>query len=143
LRLQRVLILIFLNNIKLNEIQTEVKLQKNESCFFIEKKVRWFEERELMKRKYGYSKFNSQKEVIAQNLKIIDVGSIILTNKRLIFNGLDKTTSISYDKIILISEFKDSIEIDKQTGRSPILNFEQNTDIIYILLQRLVREFNQ
>ena len=129
-------------NKKLDEIHTEVKLQKNESCFFIEKKVRWFEERELMKRKYGYSKFNSQKEVIAQNLKIIDVGSIILTNKRLIFNGLDKTTSISYDKIILISEFKDSIEIDKQTGRSPILNFEQNTDIIYILLQRLVTEFN-
>ena len=129
-------------NTKLDEIQTEVKLQKNEICFFIEKKVRWYEERELMKRKYGYSKFNSQKEVIAQNLKVIDVGNIILTNKRLVFNGLDKTTSISYDKIILISEFKDSIEIDKQTGRSLILNFEQNTDIIYILLQRLVREFN-
>lgn len=132
---------IYENN-KLDEIQTEVKLQKNEICFFIEKKVRWYEERELMKRKYGYSKFNSQKEIIAQNLKIIDVGSIILTNKRLIFNGLDKTPSISYDKIILISEFKDSIEIEKQTGRSLILNFEQNTDIIYILLQRLVREFN-
>jgi hypothetical protein len=128
-------------NAKLDDVETEVKLQKSEVCFFIEDNVGWYEERELLKRRYGYSKFNSQNKIITQNLKNIDIGCLLLTNKRLIFRGLDKVTSINYDKIISISEFKDSIEVDKQTGRSPILHFSQNADIIYILLNRLLKEF--
>jgi hypothetical protein len=129
-------------NSKLEEIETKIKLQKNEVCYFVENNVQWYEERELMKRKYGYAKVDSHKKLITRNLKKIDIGTVVLTSKRLIFSGIEKNANIGYDKVILISEFEDSIEIDKQSGRNPILCFEQNTDIIYILLQRLMKEFN-
>ena len=128
-------------NEELKEIETSTKLHKSERCFFILKKVKWYEEREALKKRYGYSVFNSNKQILPQNLKIIDIGDVLLTNKRLIFIGLEKTTSTSYDKIIRLSEYKDSIVVDKGIGRSPIFNLDKDIDVFYIILKRLKNEF--
>lgn len=54
----------------------------------------------------GRSKSESHGE-----LRIIDSGSLLLTNKRLIFNGDMRNIEYRLDKIISVEEYKDAIEI--------------------------------
>jgi hypothetical protein len=44
-------------------------------------------------------------------LREIDNGKLILTNKRIIFDGCNNTRNISLDKIVSVSEYSDGIEI--------------------------------
>jgi Chloroplast envelope transporter len=47
----------------------------------------------------------------------IDVGSLYLTNKRLIFNGSKKNTTIPLAKIINFEVYADGLKIEKETGK--------------------------
>lgn len=127
-------------NLELPVIVVDTKLQKNEVCYFLEKDINWYEEREALKKKYAYSKTNERKEIIINNLKFIEKGDVLFTNKRILFSNSEKTASITYDKIITVSAFKDGLEIDKLTGRSPIYKIEKNSDIAVIILRRLLKE---
>ena len=127
-------------NLELTAIVTDTKLQKNEVCYFLEQDINWYEEREALKKKYAYSKINERKEIITNNLKFMEKGDVLLTNKRILFSNSEKTASITYDKIITVSAFKDGLEIDKLTGRSPIYKIGTNSDIAIIILRRLMKE---
>ena len=126
-----------IENDTLTEVSNNFKLQKNEKCYFIQYGCVWYEEREALKKRYAYSKRNITNEIAIQNLKIIDTGTILLTDKRLIFEGLSKTSSIAFEKIASLIEYKNGIEIDKSVGRSPLLQLGSNSDILYILIKRL------
>ncbi len=127
-------------NLELTTIATDTKLQKNEVCYFLEQDINWYEEREALKKKYAYSKINERKEIIASNLKFMEKGDVLFTNKRILFSNSEKTASITYDKIITVSAFKDGLEVDKLTGRSPIYKIGANSDIAVIILRRLMKE---
>lgn len=127
-------------NLELTAIITDTKLQKNEVCYFLEQDINWYEEREALKKRYSYSKVNEKKEIIINNLKFMEKGDVLLTNKRILFSNSEKTASITYDKIITVSAFKDGLEIDKLTGRSPIYKIGTNSDIAIIILRRLMKE---
>ena len=46
-----------------------------------------------------------------EELKVIDKGTFIISNKRLVFIGSKRTVNINLNKIISISEYKDGISI--------------------------------
>jgi len=50
-------------------------------------------------------------------LKTIDVGSILLTNKRLVFNGRLKNIIYDLNKIISVEQYKDAVEIGSSTKK--------------------------
>lgn len=127
-----------LENLELKTIITSHKVQKNEICYYLIENSSWFEERESLKKTYKYSKINSQNEIASQNLKFIDSGTILLTNKRLVFIGDEKTSNIHLEKIIDVIKYTDGIEIDKLTGRCPIFKINRDPTIFKIILNRLI-----
>ncbi|PLK46178.1 hypothetical protein [Emticicia sp. TH156] len=125
-------------NLGLQIVTTSHKIQKNEYCYYLIENSSWFEERESLKKIYKYSKINMQNEISSQNLKFIDRGAILLTNKRIVFIGIEKTSSIHLEKILNTNKYKDGIEIDKLTGRSPIFKINEDSTIFEIILNRLI-----
>jgi hypothetical protein len=75
-------------------------------------------------------------------MTLIDKGTLYLTNKRLILTGAKKNANIRLDKILNISPYSDGVEIDKETGKKPVLQFTDRADIFCIMLERLLRERN-
>lgn len=47
----------------------------------------------------------------------LDTGTLYLTNKRLLFNGLKRSASINLSKIIDFKLYSDAIAIEKETGK--------------------------
>ncbi|RUM51169.1 MAG: hypothetical protein DSY47_00040 [Hydrogenothermus sp.] len=143
-------------NQPLNPIPCPINLQKNEECYFEIQKAelqKWKKEKvsyggiglsfKVAKgvRFYtGTGRITSSQDV----LKTEDIGSIYITNKRFIFVGQKKTTSIKLDKILDFNIYEDEgvIEIKKETG--PALIFRPLTDVNFFylsaVLNRLMRE---
>ncbi len=71
----------------------------------------------------------------------IDSGKVYLTNKRLIFMGSKVNKTIRLNKILDINPFKNGIDIQKETGKSPFLEFSNNVDIFSMILVRLMDEY--
>jgi Chloroplast envelope transporter len=67
----------------------------------------------------------------------IDTGKVFITNKRLIFMGVNKNVSLKLDKILDITPFSDAVKIDKDTGRTPFL-FTDDAVFLAAFLARLV-----
>jgi len=49
-----------------------------------------------------------------EEIRVIDQGSLILTNKRLIFIGSKRTNNIDIRKIMAIEAYKDGIELQRE-----------------------------
>ncbi|UBM59235.1 hypothetical protein LAG90_01005 [Marinilongibacter aquaticus] len=129
-----------LENLELEGIQTKLKIQKSEKCYLEVSNVLWLEEREQLKRVYGYAKLDQTDQVIESNLKFMDRGSLVVTNKRLLFFGLEKTSSIKLGDIYDIREYNKAVEVDKIIGRSRLFVAPKGTDLINILMKRLINE---
>lgn len=57
-------------------------------------------------------------------LKEIDRGLLHITNRRVLFQGNGKTTSLEYAKIVDTELFRDAVLLKKQSGRNPYLGIE-------------------
>jgi hypothetical protein len=68
----------------------------------------------------------------------IDSGSMYLTNKRLIFMGQKGNKTIPINKILDFKPFKNGVDIQKDSGKSPFLQFEKNVDVFSAILSRLM-----
>jgi len=154
-QLQKLKLYWALENLELPGVQTQIVLQKSESCFIIIKNVDWHELRSVRQRNSysGYStsfriakgfylRSGSYKPAIhtTDELKLIDSGTLYLTNKRIIFTGIKKNSNVRLDKILNITPYSDGLEIDKETGKSPVLILPERADIFCIILERLLRE---
>ncbi len=73
-------------------------------------------------------------------MKLIDTGTLYLTNKRIIFTGTKKNSNIRIDKVLDFTPYTDGVEIGKDTGKSPTLQMTQNADIFCMILERLLNE---
>ena len=144
-----------LMNQPLSPIPCPINLQKNEECYFEIPRAelqKWKKERvsyggvglsfrvaKGVRFYTGTGRVTSSQDV----LKTEDIGSIYITNKRFIFVGQKKTTSIKLDKILDFNIYEDEgmIEIKKETG--PALIFRPLTDVNFFylsaVLNRLMR----
>lgn len=146
-----------LENLELECLDADITLQKTENCFVIIKNVNWHELRSVRQR-VNYSGYSTRFKVAkgfylrsgsykpqsysTDQMKLIDSGTLYLTNKRLIFTGLKKNSNIKLDKILSITPYTDGVEIDKETGKSPLLTLPELPDVFCIILERLLRERN-
>lgn len=108
---------------KLNVISPTINLQKSEKAFY-EGEVKMKESR----KKRGYTE-----------LQEIDSGRLVLTNKRLIFDGNTDNRFIKLDKILSVQSWLDAIEISID-GRAKSIFFLVNNPYIWAVLINIVQK---
>jgi hypothetical protein len=143
-----------IENAELPEITSDINLQKSERLHF-KTYVKWLEQRSVTKRiNYGgptarvkiakgiYYRVGSVgvQRVSEDVWQTIDSGQIYLTNKRLIFMGSKGNKPIALNKILNIKPYQNGVDIQKETGKSPFLEFANNVDIFSMILVRLMDE---
>ena len=132
----------------------DLNLQKNETCYFSES-VDWYEQRTITHRvdyagtvgrvtimkgvSFRVGSISAQR-ITSDEWKLIDSGQIYLTNKRIIFMGSKKNSSIKLDKVLSFTPYSDGIQINKDTGRSPLMKLTKNVDLLGLLLARLLKD---
>jgi hypothetical protein len=72
----------------------------------------------------------STHRVTATELQEIDTGTAYITNKRLIFDGRLKNTSIRHSAVIALEAYSDGVGIEKATGRSPVLVTTADAEVV-------------
>jgi hypothetical protein len=135
-------------------IPVDIRLQKNEACY-AEERVDWYENRTVTRRvryagvggrvRIAKGIYLRLGEVAVQPvqediLKHIDSGTVFLTNKRLIFMGVRKNTTIQLKKVLDFVPYSNGIEIEKETGKSPFLQFSNELDLFALKLDRALRD---
>lgn len=143
-----------LENGALPVLESGLNLGKLESCYF-KVTADWYEERTVTRRvNYGgptarvkimkgvYYRVGSMgvNRITSSEMKLINSGTLYLTNKRLIFDGIAKNTTIKLDKILSFIPYSDGIEIEKDSGKSPVLKISGDTEALCIILSRLLKE---
>lgn len=144
-----------LENLDLPIIEADITLQKTEICHIKIPNVSWYELRSIRQR-VSYSGYSTSFKVVkgfylrsgnyrpqsysVDTMKLIDTGTLYLTNKRLIFTGTKKNSTIRIDKILDFTPYTDGVEIGKETGKSPTLQMAENADIFCMILERLLNE---
>lgn len=138
------------------EIDVDIKLQRNEKCYF-SCNTEWHEHRKVTRRiQYGgpvlrfkllpglYWRMGDLgfRQISDDVLAHIDTGRLFLTNKRLIFMGSRKNTTIRLNKIIDFTPYKNGVDIQKDSGKSPFLKFGTDIDIFSMILGRVIQEGN-
>jgi hypothetical protein len=142
-----------INNAPLPVLETHLNLQRGETVHFTYF-VRWYEHRKVTTRvNYGgpslrikickgfYWNTGSMdvRRVSEDVLKEIDSGHLWVTNKRIIFDGGVKNQSIKLEKILDFTRYSDAVEIEKETGKSPVL-FCDCALILSATLARVIRD---
>ena len=143
-----------IENGKLPKQNVDLNLQKNETCFF-HSKCEYLEQRtvtksiryggpsvsiKIMKGLYYRTGSYSVQKVTTDQVQKIDNGIIYITNKRVIFVGNKKNSSIKLDKILSFTPYSNGIEIAKETGRNPIFIVESDADILGMILSRVLND---
>lgn len=131
-----------------------INLQKGESCYF-SSYAEWLENRTITKRiNYGgptaririmkgvYYRAGSVgvQRVTSNELQTIDEGQVFITNKRVIFLGSKKNTSIQLSKILSLNPYSDAVGIEKDSGKSPIIKVDDNADLLAMTLSRVIND---
>jgi len=138
-------------------VDVDINLQSKEKCYF-STQAEWHELRRVTQR-VGYSGPTLRIKITkglywrAGNLGArtysddvlthIDTGYLYLTNKRIIFKGVRKNTTIQLSKILDFIAYKDGVEIQKDSGKNPFLKFNQNIDVFSAILGRVIKDYGQ
>lgn len=143
-----------LEHLLLAALSTTIALQKNEQCIMMISNVQWIEiHRVVQSVTYsGYSaRFKVAKEFYLkagsyaprnypkEEMTLIDTGTLYFTSKRILFTGRSKNSNLRLEKILQVIPHASGVEIGKDTGRSPFLQFPERVDVFWILLERLLR----
>ncbi|AFD00732.1 hypothetical protein Mtc_1992 [Methanocella conradii HZ254] len=141
-----------IDNGDIPEIPVSINLQRNEKCYFT-CNVDWYETRAVRYRvNYGGPTMSVKiapgvrwrmgslgvRTMSNQELTRIDTGTMYLTNKRLIFMGTMKNTTIALTKILDFKPYKNGVDIRKENGKSPFIGFSDNVDVFAEILSRLL-----
>lgn len=135
--------------------EVSINLQKNECCYFTSN-ADWLENRtvtnrinyegptariKIMKGIYYRAGSIGVQRITSEQLQKIDSGQVFLTNKRIIFVGNKKNSNIQLNKILSINPFSDGVEIEKDSGESPIFRLSNNADLFAMTLSRVINDF--
>jgi len=136
------------------ELEVDIHLQRSEKCFFAAE-LDWYEYRRVTRRiRYGGPTLRIKilkgvywragdlgvQAVSEDVLAHIDSGSLFLTNKRLIFLGNRKNTTIRLSRILDFNAYQNGVEIIKDSGKSPFLQFKHGVDIFSMILGRVLSD---
>lgn len=80
------------------------------------------------------------KPTTEDTLMKIDSGKIFLTSKRIIFLGSKGNKTIDLNKILDITPYSNGVDIQKDTGRSPFIQFSSDVDVFATILNRILSE---
>lgn len=143
-----------IENTSLPIIEAATSLQKSEQCHFHAEGVQWYEERATARRTNFDDHYEQHKSFDVVDLqsnstsvqkerfdiiKRIHTGDLYLTNKRLIFEGQEKTSSVKLNSIVGVKAYKQGILVDKLTGKNMLLLMNRDADSLALLIQRLLR----
>lgn len=139
-------------NQRIDPVAVRIVLQKNETCLSAFEDVEWYEERAVHRRddsiylfdqrlkKYTLSiPFEEPQKQFVPLLKYIDSGNVYLTNKRVIFSGIEKETSFKWQSIEKLNLFDGAVEVVRKTGRNPFFFFSEN-EHLFVLGTRFLRD---
>lgn len=143
-----------LENLDLPVIPTDLTLQRAETCHLEIPAVKWHELRKVRhstgssystrvkvaKGFYLGSGSSSSRSYSVDTLTHIDTGTLYLTNKRIIFTGTTKNSTIPLGKIVDFIPDHEGVEISKETGKSPVLQMKKQADVFCIMLERLLND---
>lgn len=136
--------------------EVDINMQKNEYCYFTNY-ADWLEQRTVTQRyNYGGPVFRAKimkgvyyragsvkvQRITSEQLLEIDNGMVYVTNKRLIFVGNKKNTSIQISKILSITPYSDGVGIEKDSGKSPVIRVSFNADILAMVLGRVINDLH-
>lgn len=82
--------------------------------------------------RYGAISVN---RVTSEELRQIDSGTLYITNKRLLFNGAAKNLSVPFKKIVQFTVYKDSLQIEKESGRDQYFIGSDDIELIGAILE--------
>jgi len=135
--------------------KVSINLLENEYCYFTSN-ADWLEKPALTKRK-NHEKQTARPKILrgtfyrAGSIAVQSIGSgemqnfeygkVFLTNKRIIFAGNKKNSNIQLNKILSINPFSDGVEIEKESGESPIFRLLNNADLFAMTLSRVINDF--
>ncbi|MDA7631763.1 hypothetical protein N8778_02935 [Verrucomicrobia bacterium] len=109
-------------------INCSLMLDKNETAVF-ELRTSWNQTRVHRKGYAGASvslpsgikgvrfRFGNYQPITSQEITELDKGLLVITSKRLYFKGETRNAKIDYSKIIDATIYRDSLKIDKKTGK--------------------------
>jgi len=109
---------------KLSPIHSPYQLNKDESLYFMTDAS--YNE---IKQYKGRGKYATP----YTEMQLLDRGSILLTNRRILFVGAFKTLSIKFEKILEFKPYKDGVQINKGTAKPAIFMFNDDP-ILFTLI---------
>lgn len=139
---------IYKNEVNLPTANCPIILKKNEEAILVMPNVTFREPRSVRTSLGGYGgptiriakgiSFKlggaSSRSVSHEEIKKIDVGTLTITNKRLIFTGTMKTLNYNLSKIMSITEFSDGIAIQRENKQKT--EYFTDTDNIILTYTR-------
>jgi hypothetical protein len=87
---------------------------------------------------YRYGQVNVNR-VTSEELRQIDSGTLLITNKRLLFNGSNKNSQILLKRIIHFTLYRDALQIEKDSGRDQFYKGEGDIELIGAVLEGVLR----
>jgi hypothetical protein len=87
--------------------------------------------------RYGYVNVS---RVTTEQLRQLDSGQLLVTNKRLLFNGAKKNVSLPLKRVIHFTLFNDAIQIEKDSGRDLFFKGAGDLELIGAILEACLRQ---
>lgn len=153
-QLQRYRLYWKIENGDLAAVEVDINLQRGETCYFTAP-MEWYEMRTVTRSiRYGgpsarirlakgiyYRVGSVQVQRVSEDvMKLIDTGTIYLTNKRLVFMGAKKNSTTRLNKILDFTPYSNGVEIQKDSGKSPFLGMTSDIDLFALTLDRCLRD---
>ena len=126
----------------------DITVQKSETVFFKDS-IGWYEDRQITTSAtyhgptaririckgvyYRIGSIAPSRETTTE-MRLIDTGTMYLTNKRLIFVGSKGTKTILFNKILSIEPYSDGVKIIKDSGKNPFIKFSTGDAEVFALL---------
>jgi hypothetical protein len=135
-------------------IPVDISLQKGEEAYFTTL-ARWAELRTKTVR-INYSGLTASiriakgvrwrvgtivpQRITQEQLTVLNSGILYITNKRVILRGKNKNMAVRLDALLGIRVFSDGIQLDKATGRSPVVLIDGDIETAAVLLTSLLAD---
>jgi len=144
--LQRMKLYWALENLDLPITTSGVPLQKGEVCHCKSESVEWkkvsgrnWSPPHSTQRLFDGSEVPVTTAYGGRYLEPVDNGAIYITDRRIIFDGVEKRTSVKLEKIQRVKAYVGALEIVRESGKNPIFHCKEPGEL-GVLLDRLLRE---
>lgn len=76
-----------------------------------------------------------------ETIKDISIGTVFITNKRIVFSGNKKSTNLTYKRILNFNSGSDYVEIIKSSGKPDIIKMDEiDIDYLRMILNEILKE---